>query len=99
MLQRRKKWYGCHKFDDADWKNTDYGKALPQSEAKLALPLVLQHLTPPAIAFVGLGAVSAAVMSSADSSILSASTMFARNIYKNLIRPNVRITKHLSHDK
>ncbi|CAF92317.1 unnamed protein product, partial [Tetraodon nigroviridis] len=42
---------------------------------------VLQHLCPPYISFFGLGAVSAAVMSSADSSILSASSMFARNIY------------------
>ena len=34
--------------------------------------------------FSGLGAISAAVMSSTDSSILSASTMFSRNIYKPL---------------
>ncbi|XP_048763871.1 high-affinity choline transporter 1-like [Ostrea edulis] len=50
------------------------------------LPLVLQYLTPEWVSFFGLGAVSAAVMSSADSSILSASCMFAKNIYKMAIR-------------
>ncbi|OXB55397.1 hypothetical protein ASZ78_015430 [Callipepla squamata] len=40
------------------------------------------------ISFFGLGAVSAAVMSSADSSILSASSMFARNIYQLSFRQN-----------
>ena len=34
------------------------------------------------VAVIGLGAVSAAAMSSTDSSILSASSMFSRNIYK-----------------
>lgn len=56
---------------------------------KLTLPLVLQYLTPSYVAFVGLGAVSAAVMSSADSSVLSAASMFARNIWKLAIRPHV----------
>ncbi len=56
----------------------------------MILPLVLQHLTPPYISFFGLGAVSAAVMSSADSSVLSASSMFARNVYKLILRQKVR---------
>ena len=51
--------------------------------------MVLQYLTPTAVSFVGLGAVSAAVMSSADSSFLSASSMFARNVYKLIFRQNV----------
>ena len=55
----------------------------------MILPMVLQYLTPSYISFFGLGAVSAAVMSSADSSVLSASSMFARNVYKLLVRPRV----------
>ncbi len=42
------------------------------------------------VAFFGLGAVSAAVMSSTDSSMLSSSSMMARNVYKVVFRPNVR---------
>ncbi|TMW44358.1 hypothetical protein DOY81_010563 [Sarcophaga bullata] len=38
----------------------------------MILPMVLQYLTPDFVSFFGLGAVSAAVMSSADSSVLSA---------------------------
>ena len=56
----------------------------------MILPIVLQHLCPPFVSFFGLGAVSAAVMSSADSSILSASSMFARNIYQLAFRQSVR---------
>jgi len=58
-------------------------------DARLILPLVLQYLTPTAVSVIGLGAVSAAVMSSADSSMLSSSTMTARNVYKMVIRPEV----------
>jgi len=68
----------------ADWSKTDYQGTLPlePSVHALVLPLVLQYLTPTAVAVIGLGAVSAAVMSSADSSSLSSSTMFAHNVYK-----------------
>ncbi|GCC24570.1 high-affinity choline transporter 1 isoform X1 [Chiloscyllium punctatum] len=66
-----------------DWNQTSYGLPDPKNnnETDMILPIVLQHLCPAYISFFGLGAVSAAVMSSADSSILSASSMFARNIY------------------
>ncbi|XP_074648202.1 high-affinity choline transporter 1-like [Tubulanus polymorphus] len=74
-----------------DWNQTDYrltGQPIPldPDNYKLVLPMVLQYLCPTAVSFVGLGAVSAAVMSSADSSVLSASAMFARNIYKLIFR-------------
>jgi high affinity choline transporter 7 len=55
----------------------------------MILPLVIKHLTPEVVSLFGLGAVSAAVMSSADSSVLSASSMFARNVYRLIFRPNV----------
>ncbi|CAJ0938709.1 unnamed protein product [Ranitomeya imitator] len=73
-----------------EWNQTDYGLPDPQSrnETDMILPIVLQYLCPPYISFFGLGAVSAAVMSSADSSILSASSMFARNIYQLSFRQN-----------
>ncbi|NQU25079.1 MAG: sodium:solute symporter family protein [Candidatus Nealsonbacteria bacterium] len=69
----------------ADWSATPAG-APPQSA--LVLPYVLQYLTPPVIGMIGLAAVAAAVMSSVDSSILSASSMFAWNVYRPLFRPH-----------
>ena len=83
-----------------DWTKTDFytppsgnitnETASVEFDKSLILPMVLQYLTPTAVSFVGLGAVSAAVMSSADSSILSASSMFSRNIYKLIFRQKVR---------
>jgi high affinity choline transporter 7 len=64
---------------------------LTNEESSMILPMVLQYLTPSFVSFFGLGAVSAAVMSSADSSVLSASSMFARNVYKLIFRQRVSI--------
>ena len=76
-----------------DWNQTTYSGALEDGTVKssLIVPLVLQYLTPPVVAVIGLGAVSAAVMSSADSSMLSSSTMFAQNVYKPVFRKKVCI--------
>lgn len=57
----------------------------PENAASI-LPYVIQYCTNPVIAAVGLGAVAAAVMSSMDSSILSAASMSSWNIYNNLCR-------------
>ncbi|PSN56134.1 hypothetical protein C0J52_03354 [Blattella germanica] len=59
----------------------------PETDGEIILPLVLRYLTPNWVSFIGLGAISAAVMSSADASILSASSMFSRNIYRGTFRP------------
>lgn len=75
---------------ETDWKMTDYpcGKENGKiHNTNIVVPLVLQYLTPNWVAFFGLGAISAAVMSSTDSSMLSASTMLARNVYKKVFRP------------
>ncbi|GFS03463.1 high affinity choline transporter 1-like [Elysia marginata] len=66
----------------ADWNATSYGYPEIRAEDQtLILPLVMRYLCPEVVTFIGLGAVSAAVMSSTDSSVLSSSCMFSRNVY------------------
>ena len=82
-----------------DWTKTDLSPdriPIPPGEEKMILPFVMQYLCPAWVTFIGLGAVSAAVMSSADSSVLSASAMFARNIYKLIFRQKVYIPSNRS---
>ena len=70
----------------ADWSAT--GAPFP-FEASSTLPFVVRYLTDPVVATIGLGAIAAAVMSSVDSSILSASSMAGWNLYKPLLRPDI----------
>jgi high affinity choline transporter 7 len=67
-------------------------EAIEQSLAEngaLVLPYLLRFAVPEWVAVLGLGAISAAVMSSVDSSILSASSLVAWNGYRRLFKPDV----------
>jgi high affinity choline transporter 7 len=70
----------------ADWAGAGAPHAPQGAEV---LPFVMRYLTHPLVATIGLGAVAAAVMASADSSILSAASMMAWNVYKPLVKPKV----------
>ncbi|XP_071491029.1 high-affinity choline transporter 1-like [Diadema antillarum] len=72
-----------------DWNMTsiNLNTTDPYEQPNIILPAVIQYLTPPFVAFLGLGAISAAVMSSTDSSVLSTSSMWTRNVYRNILRP------------
>jgi high affinity choline transporter 7 len=74
----------------ADWAGAGAPHAPQGAEV---LPFVMRYLTHPLVATIGLGAVAAAVMASADSSILSAASMMAWNVYKPLVKPKVHSTQ------
>lgn len=75
----------------ADWNLTTYPGEIPIPPSKQSsiLPLVLQYLCPVPVSVIGIGAVSAAVMSSADSIILASASVFTKNVYCEIIRPKV----------
>ncbi len=54
----------------------------------LVLPYVLRYAVPQWVGVLGLGAVAAAVMSSVDSSMLSAASLLSWNGYRRLLNPS-----------
>jgi len=69
-----------------DWTSVGL---MPPPDAATTLPHVIRFLCSPTVATIGLGAIAAAVMSSVDSSILSASSMAGWNIYRPLFKPSI----------
>ena len=73
-----------------DWSVTSGGAPI---DASATLPWVVRYLTTPWVSVIGLGAVAAAVMSSVDSSVLSASSMGVWNVYRPLVDPGLPDSK------
>jgi high affinity choline transporter 7 len=75
-----------------DWSALDTGgvdaAAQLAESPTLVLPYLLRYAVPLWVGVLGLGAVSAAVMSSVDSSILSAASLVAWNGYRRLGNPD-----------
>ncbi|XP_065298749.1 high-affinity choline transporter 1-like isoform X1 [Dermacentor albipictus] len=51
------------------------------------LPYSIRYLTTGLVSLMGLIGITAAIMSSADSSMLSASSMVTKNVYQSIVRP------------
>ncbi|RUS70489.1 hypothetical protein EGW08_021752 [Elysia chlorotica] len=73
----------------ANWNETSYNGTIPFPDdmKSFILPMALNYLTPLPVAVMGIGAISAAVMSSADSCVLSTSSVVTKNIYQDIFRP------------
>ncbi|XP_046549960.1 high affinity choline transporter 1-like [Haliotis rubra] len=75
----------------ADWNQTSYPNEVPlaQDQLPFILPLVLEYMCPLPVSVIGLAAISAAAMSSADSTTLSTASIFANNWYRGVFRTKV----------
>ncbi len=69
-----------------DWSALAVG---PPPDASATLPWAVRYLTNPVSSGNRIGAVAAAVMSSVDSSVLSASSMGVWNVYRPLVDPGL----------
>ncbi|XP_076454747.1 high-affinity choline transporter 1-like [Babylonia areolata] len=82
----------------ADWSNSSLTSGLDPvaaNQSSMVLPLMLKEFTPEAVSVIGLGAVSAAVMSSVDSAVLGSSSMFTHTVYRPVFRPRVSLGQEL----
>lgn len=76
---------------NADFTMAGYPGPAVLNNSLTVLPSAIRYMTPNTVTILGLTAITSAVMSSVDSSMLSASTMVTQNVYRNVLRPGVTI--------
>ncbi|KAK3085989.1 hypothetical protein FSP39_011797 [Pinctada imbricata] len=81
----------------ADWNMTSYtgNSTLSFDQWSEVFPMALRYLCPSTVSILGLAAISAAVMSSVDTIVLSTGGVFTRNIYQNILHPQASQTEIL----
>ncbi len=78
---------GLVAFGYQDW-TPDAAQQLREAPS-MALPLLLEQVTPPLVAILGLAAIVGAVTSSFSASILSAGSMISWNVIRGLLAPEI----------
>ncbi len=78
---------GLVAFGYQDW-TPDAAQQLREAPS-MALPLLLEQVTPPLVAILGLAAIVGAVTSSFSASILSAGSMISWNVIRGLLVPEI----------
>lgn len=73
----------------SDWNKTEINHAPDEKESVFIFTMLLQALTPPAIASIGIGVVAVATVAAFDN-ITATSVMFTTNVFRAVVKVQVQ---------